>query len=133
MGLVCFESVADQDSWPAVSALSRRRPEYFLHPFQVDLRVHVAFLAARELLIRGLMAEPVAPEIDPRKYDERWQAPTVSRDALDCRDQGSLGVSTSIGLRHLSTHRVLGGSKHAEQYSRLIHIVYILLKHVRIF
>jgi hypothetical protein len=79
------------------------------------------------------MADPVAPEVDPRKYDERRQAPTVSRDALDCRDQGPLGLAASVGLGHLGIYKVLGRSKHTEQYSRLVHIVYIFLKHVRLF
>ena len=130
---MCFESVANQDPRLAVSTLFRGRLKYFLYPFQVDLRVHVAFLTARKLLVRGVIADLVAPEVDPRKYDERRQAPTVSRDALNCRDQGSLSVGASVGLRHLGTHKVLRRSKHTKQYSRLIHIVYILLKHVRLF
>jgi hypothetical protein len=54
------------------------------------------------------MADPLAPEVDPRKFDERRQAPTVSRDTLDCRDHGSLDVGASVGLRHLNTYKVLG-------------------------
>lgn len=131
--LVCFESVADQDSWSAISTLSSGRLKYSSHPFQVDVGVHVAFLAARELPIWALMADPVAPEVDYGESDERRQAPTVSRDALDCRGRGSLGVGASVGLGHFGTYKVLGRSKHTEQYSRLIHIVYILLKDVRLF
>jgi hypothetical protein len=131
-GLVRFESVADQDPWFAVSALSRGRFKYFLHPFQIDVRVHVAFLAAGELPPWGVMADDtVAPVIDPREYDERRQVPTVSRDAFDCRDQRSLGAGASVGLLHLGTHEVLGGSKHTEQHSRLVHVVYVLLQYVR--
>jgi hypothetical protein len=103
---VCFKSIVDQDSWVAVSALSRGRFKHFLHPFQVDSRVHVAFLAG-ELSPRSVMADPVAPEIDAGEYDERWPAPAVSRDALDCRNQRSLRAGASVGLLHLGTYKVL--------------------------
>lgn len=67
---MCFESVIDQDPCSAISALSRGRFKYFLHPFQVDGGVHVAFLAAGELPTPGLMTDPVLAEIDSGKYDE---------------------------------------------------------------
>jgi hypothetical protein len=89
-GLVCFESIADQASRFAVSAHSRGRFKYFLYPFQVDVGVHVALLAAHKLPTRGVITDPVAPEIDRREYDERRQTPNISRDEFNCRDQGSL-------------------------------------------
>ena len=53
------------------------------------------------------MADPVAPEVDPRKYYEKRQAPTVSIDALDCRYQGPLGVGASVSFGHFGTYKVL--------------------------
>jgi hypothetical protein len=73
------------------------------------------------------MTDPVAPEVDPGKYDERRQAPTVSRDAFDCRDQGSLGAGASVSLVHLGAYKLLGRFKQTEQHSRLVHVVYVLL------
>jgi hypothetical protein len=131
-GPVRFESVANQDLRFVVSALSRGRFKNFLHPFQVDIRIHIAFLTAGKLLARGVITDPVAPEIDPREYDKGRQAPTVSRDALDCRNQGSLRAGASMGLMHLGTYKVLGRSKHTKQHSRLVHIVYILLQYARL-
>lgn len=56
------------------------------------------------------MKTPVAPEVDPGEYDERRQAPAVSRDVLDRSNQGFLIARASVGLIHLDTFKVLGGS-----------------------
>lgn len=47
------------------------------------------------------------PDIDAGEYDNRRQAPTVSRDALDCHNQRPLRAGSSVGLLHLGTHKVL--------------------------
>lgn len=78
------------------------------------------------------MTDPIVPEFDAGEYDERRYAPTVSRDALDCRDQRSLGAGASVGLVHLGTYELLRRPKHTKQHSRLVHVVYVLLQYIRL-
>lgn len=87
----------------------------------------MTFLAAGELPIRSILTDPVVAEIDSGKYDERRQAPTISRDAFDGSNRHSLRVGTSVKFVHLGAYKVFGKSKDAEQHSSFVHIVYVLL------
>jgi hypothetical protein len=88
----------------------------------------VGLLTCRGQYHYEIMTNLTAPEIDVGKYDKRRQALIVSRDAFNYHDQGSLGTDASVSLARLGTYEMIRGSKHTERYSRLIHIVYVLLQ-----
>jgi hypothetical protein len=97
-----------------VRSLEEGSNSFCIHS-KVHVGVHVAFLAAGELLAWCVMTDPAAPEVASGEYYKRRQAPTIIRDALDCRDQGSLNASASVSLTHLGTYKVLERSKQTEQ------------------